>query len=208
MVYKGDNRHLKDPWTFGHPVSSLRILDCIFPRNSKTVRGTRAKRRVPRTVLRSEGKRWSVIIIPWLCWFTTRTEAFQKTWHLGQDTSHFGKRGIFGLLFSKMPCFPNNRKGHLAFIQLLLRSSSKKIHTYWAKTQPFPKDPGKDAVQGPHIFWIILDKIPSSHKEQNRQNRGIMVWSLGFHSISVSAFLLRKKLTVIHSSTLFCAKHI
>ena len=35
-----------------------------------------------------------------------RTGGFQKTWHLGEDASHLRKRGILGVLFSKMPRFP------------------------------------------------------------------------------------------------------
>ena len=74
------------------------------PRTSKTVRGTRAKRRVPRTVFevrgldipqRSRGKMWNLIIIPWLCRF--------DTFIVVKD--YFIKRGTLGGLFFNVPPF-------------------------------------------------------------------------------------------------------
>ena len=73
--------------------------------------------RSPRTVLearglhlsqRSRGKRWILDIIPRFCRFPIHV-TIQKPWHLGstvfQDTpcSWCRKRGILGVLFSKMP---------------------------------------------------------------------------------------------------------
>ena len=74
------------------------------PRTSKTVRGTRAKRRVPRTVFevrgldipqRTRGKMWNLIIIPWLC----RLDTFIVT------KDYFIKRGTLGVLLFNVPPF-------------------------------------------------------------------------------------------------------
>ena len=101
------------------------------PRTSKTVRGTRAKRRVPRTVFevrglhlfqRSRGKGGVLSLYPGYAGLPleqgfsenvaswARCITLRKTWHLGstvfQDTSHFEKRGILKNSTPKMPCFP------------------------------------------------------------------------------------------------------
>ena len=101
--------------------------------------------RSPRTVLearglhlsqRSRGKRWILDIIPRFCRFPIHV-TIQKPWHLGstvfQDTpcSWCRKRGILGVLFSKMPP---------------VRENVASWENCFPRCQGFWSHPGKDAV--------------------------------------------------------------
>ena len=108
------------------------------PRTSKTVRGTRAKRRVPRTVFevrgldipqRSRGKMWNLIIIPWLCRF--------DTFIVVKD--YFIKRGTLGVLFFNVPPFLRKTWD--------IGSTDFQCPTFFANNVPrFMKYPGKCPV--------------------------------------------------------------
>ena len=56
------------------------------PRNSSEAKSSEDSFWGPRTASFPEipRKRWSLIIIPWLCWFTTRTGVFRKRGILGK----------------------------------------------------------------------------------------------------------------------------
>ena len=104
------------PWA-KVPRFSERPWERCSPRTSKTVRGTRAERRVPRTVFevrglalpqRSRGETWNLFIIPWFCWFTP----VRKTWNIGstvfQCPMFFANWGTLKNSTSNVPCFMNN----------------------------------------------------------------------------------------------------
>ena len=114
------------------------------PRTSKTVRGTRAKRRVPRTVFEVRGL------------------------HLSQRSR--GKGGVLSLYpgYAGLPLeqgFSENVASWARCITLR-KTVLPRCHVFWSVMYL-----GQDAT----FSEPILGKMLSSRKEQNRQNRGIML---------------------------------
>ena len=115
-------------------------------RISKTVRGTRAKRRVLRTAFffRSEdlhyprgpqGETWNLFIIPWFCWFTP----VRKTWNIGST--------VF-----QCPTF-SQTGGHWKIV-LPMSHVFQKLG-----------DMKKTVLPMSHVLCRTLENVPSSSKE-------------------------------------------